>query len=488
MIKYNCRIKARSIVRRTDMKKIALLLAFILLLTPVLVACGGDVSDNKGSGDNKRDESAFEYKLSEAGVLDYGQKTFGIFGARGTMKYLMAEEETGDLVNDAVFQRNLAIEEAYNLNFEMFEAEPNVGADMIKNFVLSGDTTYQLYQATQHNGLDTMILNDYFIDWTQMEAIKFDRPYWNTKGVKNINFGGRIYTIGGDINLATYNNTNCILFNKKLFDDLGIDYPYDMVYDNTWTVDKFIEIAKQGYSDLNGDTEWAAETDRGGFTGWGWEMLYGLYIGLGGKSLVNSEDNMPVLAMDGDTPVKIIDKMLELFDGQNAWAQFGDSSVHTNMFNEGRLLMRDSFITGLSQNRDSEFDIGLLPYPMLDEAQGEYFSRAANIAHLSYIPTTNTNLADTGIILEGMAIESYNTVRPTYYDITLSLKEAADEETLDMVDIVIGSSSYMYEGFIDVNKLNAFVKSKTNTWASWYAGQKRGFEKQVEKIAKYYNK
>ena len=185
------------------MKKIALLLAFILLLTPVLVACGQDEAGGKPSTGGKKDETEFLYQLSEAGELDYGNKKFGIFGVRGSMDYMMAEEETGDLVNDAVFQRNIAIEEAYNLTFDMFESEPNVGADMIKNFVLSGDTTYQLYQATQHNGLPRMILNDYFVDWTQMEAIKFDRPYWNTKGVKDLNFGGKIYTIGGDINLVT---------------------------------------------------------------------------------------------------------------------------------------------------------------------------------------------------------------------------------------------------------------------------------------------
>ena len=126
---------------------------------------------------------------------------------------------------------------------------------------------------------------------------------------------------------------------------------------------------------------------------------------------------------------------------------------------------------------------------MLNTEQGEYYSRAANIAHLSYIPTTNTNLKDTGIILEGMAIQSYNTVRPTYYDVTLSLKEAADEETLDMVDIVLGSSSYLYEGFITPSKLNGFITSKTNTWASWYAGQRKGFEKNVEKkILPFYTK
>ena len=463
------------------MKKIAFLLALLLVLSPVLVACEKSGTGEAGANAGVADETEYLYKLSEAGTLDYGQGTFGIFGVRGSMGYMMAEEETGDLVNDAVFQRNIAIEEAYNLNFNMFEAEPNVGADMIKNFVLSGDTTYQLYQATQHNGLSQMILDNYFIDWTEMPAIKFDRPYWNTKGVRDLNFGGKIHTIGGDINLVTYNGTNCILFNKKLFDDLGIDYPYQDVYDKTWTIDKMIEITKQGYADLNGDTEWDPLTDRVGFSGWGYEMLYGVYVGMGGKTVANDEDNMPVLAMDGERNVKIIDKLIELFDGTSAWVNLTEFNTDKNAFAAGRMLMDDAFITGISANRDSEFEIGLLPYPMLDVEQGEYFSRAANIAHLSYIPTTNTDRERTGIILEGMAIQSYNTIRPTYYDITLSLKEAADEETLDMVEIVLGSSSYLYEGYMTVGKLNEFIKSRTNTYASWFETNRRGFAKDIKK-------
>ena len=457
------------------------MLAFVMLLACVLTACGSAETATTSTTVQSKDDSEFEYNLSQIPSLDYGKQKFGVFGVNGSMSYMMAEEENGDLVNDAVFHRNIALEERYNLEFNMFEAEPNAGVDMIKNFVISGDTTYHLYQSVQHSGMPQLILNGYFNDWTQMDAIRFENPYWNTKGVENLNFGGKIYVMGGDLNLVTYNNTNCVLFNKKLFDDLGIDYPYEDVYNKTWTIDKMISIVKQGYADLNGDTQWDTDFDRLGFSGWASEMLYGVFMGLGGKSLINDENNMPTLALDGDNNIKIIDKMIELLDGEHGWMNGQEYGVDNKMFNEGRLLMKDSFITGLGANRNSEFDIGLVPYPMLDEAQGEYYSRAANIAHLSYIPTTNQKVKETGIILEAMSIESYNTVRPTYYDITLSLKEAADEESIDMVDIVLASSSYLYEDIVSVTQLGSYVKNRTNTFASWYASNKRGFEKTIEK-------
>ena len=125
------------------MKKIALLLALLIALTPLLIACGEEAKSPVSSG--VKEEVEYEYTLDDVPELDFGNKKFGIFGVRGSMPFMMSEGENGDLVNDAIFRRNLAIEERYNLEFDMFEAEPNVGPDQIKTFIMSGDQTYQLF-------------------------------------------------------------------------------------------------------------------------------------------------------------------------------------------------------------------------------------------------------------------------------------------------------------------------------------------------------
>ena len=469
------------------MKKIALLLALILMLTPVLVACGGSEDDTQKEAPSVSEEVVDTgFSLDNLRELDFGKQSFGIFADKGGVTYLLSEEETGDLVGDAVFQRNLAIEEKYNLELNIVEAEVNQPCAEIRNFILADDKTYHMFINVQHNAMPSMILEGYFVDWNELKDLDYEQPYWNTKVARDINFGGKVYTMGGDLNLKTYNNTNCILFNQSLFDDLGIDYPYQDVYDYTWTIDKMIEIVKQGYADLDGNTEVNHDTDRFGFNGWGWEMNTAVYIGMGGKPVINDEDNMPVLNLNNERTIKIIDKMIELFDGQNAWSEMSKYGTHNAAFDGGRMLMKDTFITGLSLNRDSEFGAGLIPYPMLDEEQGEYNSRAANIAHLCYIPTTNNQLQDTGLILEAMSIESYNNLRPVYYDVTLSLKEAPDEETIDMVDIVLASSSYMYEGFIGAGSFTSFLKNQFNSFASWYAGNEGAFKKTLLEMQEFY--
>jgi hypothetical protein len=476
------------------MKRIAFILALILALTPLLVACssgtktGGVNLDNIQIDDNskKEDEVIETYSLDDLPELDFGGKEFGIYIDKGAAEYLISEEETGDLVGDAVFQRNLAIEDKFNLKFNMVEAIVNQPCVEIRNFILADDKTYHMFVNVQHNIMPQLILDGYFVDWNELEYLDYTKPYWNTKVATDINFGSKVYTMGGDLNLRTYNNTNCIRFNKNLFDDLGIAYPYEDVYNYTWTIDKFIEITKQGYSDLNGSTAWEADADRLGFTGWGWEMVPAVYVGLGAKPVVADDNNLPVLNFNNERTVKVVDKLIELFDGVNAYNNTDKIAIIAPAYAEGRCLMQDTWVTGLNINRDSEFESGLLPYPMLDTDQGEYYSRAANIAHLCYIPTTNVQLEETGIILEGMSIESYNTIRPVYYDVTLSLKEIKDEESKDMVDIILESSTYFVEGFFSSALWQPCIKSQTNTFASWYAANEFVFVDKIEDMREFY--
>ncbi len=483
------------------MKKIAFLLAMLLALTPVLVACKdeptktnvdlGDVElpdvGNTNISGSSNDTPSQTFSLDGL-ELDFGGKNFGIYIDKGGAMYLISEEETGDLVGDAVFQRNSAIEQKFNLKFNMVEADHNQPVDDIRSYVLADDKTYQMFVNVQHNQMPDMILQGYFVDWNDLEYLDYTQPYWNSRVAESINFGGKVYTMGGDLNLRTYNSTNCIRFNKNLFDDLGIDYPYQDVYDMKWTAEKFTEIVKQGYSDLNGNTVIDLDADRFGFSGWGWEMDTALYMGMGGKPVIADEDGLPVLNLNNERNIEIIDKMIDILDGQNGYNSMSTYSVSNNMYGEGRLLMCDTDVTGLSINRDSEFVTGLIPYPMLNEDQGEYVSRAANIAHLCYIPTTNNVREETGIILEGMSIESYNSVRPVYYDVTLSLKEAKDEESLDMVDTIIGSSTYIVEGFIGPSNFESWAKNKTNSFSSWYAGSEREFQTKINKMREFYAK
>ena len=67
------------------------------------------------------------------------------------------------------------------------------------------------------------------------------------------------FTINGNTYAFTYymdNFENCIAFNKDVFDQAGVEYPYTLVEQGKWTWDKFIEtIQKTTLKDANGKTK-----------------------------------------------------------------------------------------------------------------------------------------------------------------------------------------------------------------------------------------
>lgn len=77
---------------------------------------------------------------------DFGGENFVITinNYTGCESRFVAEETNGDLLNDAVYLRNAAVEERFHINFEIVSGQVN---DMISNIsksVTAGDDYYQL--------------------------------------------------------------------------------------------------------------------------------------------------------------------------------------------------------------------------------------------------------------------------------------------------------------------------------------------------------
>ena len=469
------------------MRKIALILAIIMILTPLMVSCENNQTSKPSSTADKQDNPELEYSIDNLPEIDMNQEEFRSYSGKNSSGTTYYDYETGDLMNDAVYQRKVAIEEKFNVQIKGDNSTLDDPSGEFKRFILSDDHTYDIFHGKQNDAMTEMILDGYFVDWSELDYVDYTKPYWNTSLAKTVNYSGKVYFMAGDYSLSTYNSTNCIMFNKNLFDDLGIAYPYQDVYDYTWTIDKLIDISRQGYADLNGSSQWEKEEDRTGYAGWYWEMYPALYFGMGGQTVITNEDNMPELNLNSERTVKILDKMIELFDGHYAWSYGTGYGTHNTAFDSGRLLMRDTMLYWLEMNRGLEFDASIVPYPMLNEEQGQYYSRSGpSFSYCVYIPVTNEQLEETGIILEAMAIEGYNRIRPVYYDITLDLKAASDEETRDMVDIILETAIYQNETMLTPYDMNKIISSKTNTFASWFASREEYFEGLVDDIADYY--
>ena len=145
------------------MKRLCLFLA--VLLTFALVSCGDSANnpnenqvnpDNNQAADNnlsaEPDSIESEPERIRADVpdeWDFNGHEFTIL-ANGTAynsywysKDIWVEEETGDLINDAVYARNRAIEEKYNIEINgVFTGDQY---NMARRDIIAGDNTYDMF-------------------------------------------------------------------------------------------------------------------------------------------------------------------------------------------------------------------------------------------------------------------------------------------------------------------------------------------------------
>ncbi len=182
------------------------------------------------------------------------------------------------------------------------------------------------------------------------------------------------------------------------------------------------------------------EVDRFAISGWGTECSYGIFYGTGFKYGKNDGETI-TLDFDRDFLDDVIDKTLEVWSkNQSYFIDTGKPEDHHmphKVFSEGRGLFCDLTLSKISMFfSNMEDDYGIVPEPMFNEEQGEYFSYTGYTIPMVTIPATDPNPERTGNIIEALCAASADVVIPKMYEIVTKIQNARDEESAEMVDII----------------------------------------------------
>ena len=112
------------------------------------------------------------------------------------------------------------------------------------------------------------------------------------------------------------------------------------------------------------------------------------------------------------------------------------------MFGESRVLFVDEIFYRLNELRDVEVDFGIVPYPLFDDTQAEYYSRVEAGARIGMIPITNKHPEYAGALLEAMASYGYQNLIPEYYEVALKRRTSRDSESSEMLDLIFATRRY----------------------------------------------
>ncbi|MCL2773475.1 MAG: hypothetical protein FWD71_09005 [Oscillospiraceae bacterium] len=404
------------------------------------------------------------------------------------------EEMNGEVLNDAIYKRNLIIKEMFNLKFETVHANDQIGSFISKS-IQSGIDEYDAV-APLLNNAESFAENGYAVNIYQTK-LSIDAPWWDQNILKSTSIGGAAYYIAGDIFIKHYDGLALLMFNKKMLADLGLDSPYGYVENNEWTMDKFNEMVKGVYLDLDNNGK-RNRYDRYGFATQV-DYLISFVNGSGQLFMDKDKNDLPVFVGYNEKMSNILDKMLMHYASDDTYCIHRDASKEggwnagnipqTWVFPEGRAL----FYWGLPRYinlylRDMEDDFGILPIPKWDSSQDRYYSTVNGWNSYTFmLPRTVSDIEKNSVVLDAMAYYGRQLIKPAYYDICLQRKYTRDEESGAMLDIIFSSAHYEPAGagvFIDA-LCNAIQTNKINI-ASIYEKNSGKIDTAIQQIIDEY--
>lgn len=421
--------------------------AALLLFGALITSCGNDTGTSASTTEipdttateTVADTDDLANFLPEA---DYGGESFRIIGYSDVYP-IDFDKETGAIIDDAIYRRNRTVEEQFNIKIEathylftqygeVAELFSRAGRAQSDDFDLAALIFRDAYNAVLE-GLAPVASDLPIVD------LSAGRPWYQNSLNESLTIKGVSllwYTA-----FDTYPGGYGLIFNKKLISDLGLDNPYAMVDDGTWTLDAVYEMCMEAVSDLDGNGKYT-QVDRFGLITEQDRLTALTYVGTG-KLLVEMVDGIPTVSQDArlvDAFIKMQEHInqngfyLDTFN-QFGWAE-SSRDIGVDLFKAGNSLFYIGGTTLLTRFGDMVDDYGILPFPKWDEAQNRYYS-SSNSDSISTPLSCSEDLERVCIIKEALAIESLNEVYPTYFENALKNRYIRDEESQRMLTLMM---------------------------------------------------
>lgn len=422
--------------------------ALFLALTLTLPAfsCGSQESQTDNVTTTEAPDVTTEESLFKLPKEDNGDREFTIIMPTN-IEYEFPEESNGELVNDALYNRDRLVEDHFGIKFSYKREagsweEREVYNNLIINTVLAGDSSYDLATGLVAVTMPA-VMNGVFTDLNSQEDLDLSNPWWLSGLSEDLSINKKLYCAVGDANLSLYKTAVITYFNKSLIEQYNLEDPYKLVRDGKWTMDKLIEMSEAVTDDLNGDSKIDYETDRIGC------YLQDVPLRLAGTAL--------------DTHVFSVDKDGNVFRDKNSLERLVKAYERTKLFSstdylidetkavdfsafakhlaEDRALFHISYlyVTEGEVMRNMKSDFGIIPYAKLDEDQENHITPIGTATGIMFVPKTASDIPLTCRVMEALGYYSMKDVVPAYYEVALRDKYTRDEEVPEMLELIRSS-------------------------------------------------
>ena len=500
----------------TKLKRTMTMLIALLMLVPTLASCSNntpaetkettaqqETAQTAESTDASADESETEDERIKPNIpesADFGGDDITFlhwYNPAWTetvrqSRDIYAEGITGEAINDAVYNRNVKIEDAYKVKIALQLEQSTDIASMVGQQVTAGDSTYDVvYQIL--SAAPALIQKSYFHNLFNVPNIDLEKPWWDQNSISSLSTMGILPLVSTSINVNDKDATAALAFNKTIASNNQLEDLYTLVREGKWTYDKLTEMAEATYNDSNGDGTMTPD-DVYGFLG-GRDVIDSLYHGSGSQFITKNENDEFVFTFGTERDVDVISKGIDIVNSSwyfnhHAWKDQSDI-LYRQIFETGHGLFFWMRLDDVTNMRAGDADFGIIPIPKYEEAQDKYYSLVSqHTTGLMSIPITcaGDELSMVGMVLEALAAESHYTLIPEYIETSLKTKNSRDAESADMLDIILGNrvfdpmNVYSFANFGDAIMDAADANNKD--MASLIKSKEKLVNKSIEKVLK----
>jgi len=500
------------------MKNKNLLRACAWLLTlctavPVLASCGGDgttAADTQADTASVTETAAETEPLDaldarklvddELGEQDLGGYEFRIVVSDNKDDTIWVESQTGDVIDDAVYERNATVEDRFNckIGISGSGAYDPLSKEVTKA-ITAGDDAHDLlsFHVVQ---LGQLSISDYFLNWYDIPHIDFEKPWWSPSTVNDLTYNGVCVTAIGDMALSALSAAYCVFYNKRLGAEYDFPDLYEVVNNGEWTLDYITALTKDVYRDLNSNGKVDPQEDMFGYLSDASSNL-NAYLWAFDNPVFKKNGDVLEYSYNTEKISEIVTKLCDtfaLYDGikfDKTYVNIEGASVHAfgrDMFAKGQTVLSNGYISmSLTHFRELEDEFGILPYPKWDTAQKNYYTMSDGHHEAMAVPKTAGNLEAIGTITEALCAESYKILVPAYYDVALKVKSTRDEQSIAMMDLIVNARVFDFGYVYDAWKGASFilmdlVANNKRDFASYYAKKEKSVTKYYNKVIEYF--
>jgi hypothetical protein len=390
------------------------------------------------------------------------------------------------------------------LNCELEYEELDLSYDKVQNhvskLVTAGDAAVDYYVNDQYglvacanrgdllNVADPINFNEYYFD--------FNTNAYYTEYMDGINIGNKIYMITGDYFIDTMRAAHGLYMNTNLYGTLygNANGVYEKVLENKWTLDEFVTILENSYTDKNGNGE-ADENDEFGVsinTKNDLNAFWMFYYSTDSRVVDFDEEGFPYVATDNtERIVYVADRLINIQHSTGAWKTPGVNEAREFFVQDRAIVCTYQKIGGLEHDSIRNFDgAGVIPYPMADENQDGYRTVVHDTAELGALPKTTTGEAASAVsaVIQVMSVHAHENMRRDYFETILKQKYAQDKYTAQMLDVIVegirAPFEYIYINSHSYGAVSGSIGRGTNLVASSLAKIQKPLSKTLENLIK----